>query len=405
VLTKVLECESLLDLVVLNGDLITGENTYKENSTAYLDQIVAPMLAHHLTWASTYGNHDSDYNISHQGILEREQHWPNARTQQMVHGPNAGVSNYYLPVYGSDCRTIDAAGCTPRLLLWFFDSRGGFLYQEKDASGGRVGQADWVDESVVAWYTATSAALHQQHGRIIPSLAFVHIPVYASLALQEKGVDLHRQPGINDDVPLAPQAGGWCSDGSNTPGCIYGGQDVPFMHALSTSPGLMALFSGHDHGDTWCYKWDTQLPGMAFGGNGLNLCFGQHSGYGGYGNWIRGARQVKITERKLKDLAVDTYIRLESGAAVGAVTLNSTYGRDVYPQTPNDMTYCPTCNYSTITPMPGTSASESSPWLRVNDPYGTGMPCAGCFSIPMGDWIRQFLLFLQKRLMAARIRY
>ena len=27
-------------------------------------------------------------------------------------------------------------------------------------------------------------------------------------------------------------------------------------------------------------------------GNGINLCFGQHSGYGGYGNWIRGSRQV-----------------------------------------------------------------------------------------------------------------
>jgi hypothetical protein len=367
VLNKVLDYEASLDLVVLNGDLITGENTYKENATTYIDQIVGPMVSRSLPWASTYGNHDSDYNISRGAILEREQQWPNARTKQMVFGPNTGVTNYYLPVYGSDCKSADGTGCTPSLLLWFFDSRGGFLYQQKDPSGNRVGQPDWVDESVVAWYTTTSAALQQQYGRIIPSLAFVHIPVNASLALQGKGVDSHRQPGINDDVPLAQQAGGWCADGSNAPGCNYGGQDVPFMRAITSTPGLMALFSGHDHGDTWCYKWDSQLPGMAFSGNGLNLCFGQHSGYGGYGNWIRGARQVKITEEQLKSLAVNTYIRLESGASVGAVTLNSTYGSDVYPQTPNDKTYCPTCDYSSVTPMPGTNNRGDSQQYRLAD--------------------------------------
>ena len=44
-------------LVVLNGDLITGENTYLENSTDYLDRIVAPLVRRDLRWASTYGNH------------------------------------------------------------------------------------------------------------------------------------------------------------------------------------------------------------------------------------------------------------------------------------------------------------------------------------------------------------
>jgi hypothetical protein len=91
---------------------------------------------------------------------------------------------------------------------------------------------------------------------------------------------------------------------------------------------------------------------MTVAGSGVNLCFGQHSGYGGYGNWIRGARQVLVSLSKLKELAVDTWIRLESGAVVGSVTLNATYGEDVYPATPDDMTYCPTCNYSVVTPKP-----------------------------------------------------
>ena len=44
-------------------------------------------------------------------------------------------------------------------------------------------------------------------------------------------------------------------------------------------------------------------------------------------------------------LSTRTYIRLESGASVAAVTLNRTYGEDIYyPANPNDKTKCPTCD-------------------------------------------------------------
>ncbi|KAK3385752.1 Metallo-dependent phosphatase-like protein [Podospora didyma] len=331
VIKKVLDAEPDTALVVLNGDLITGEDTFAENSTHYIDQIVKPFLDRGLTWASTYGNHDSDFNISRTDILAREQRWSNSRTAQMVSNDNAGVTNYYLPVYAADCDTSSVSNCTPALLLWFFDSCGGFLFQQRNATTGeRVGQPDWVDKSVIEWFNKTSQHLASQAGgKVVPSLAFVHIPTSASLALQRQGLDPHRQPGINDDIPVAQQG--------------HGMEDVPFLQALIATPGLMALFSGHDHGDTWCYKWDTQLPSMALKGNGINLCFGQHSGYGGYGNWIRGARQVVVSKDRLLDLAIDTYIRLESGDVVGAVSLNSTYGQDLYAATPNDKTKCPTC--------------------------------------------------------------
>lgn len=341
---KILDAESRTDLVVLNGDLITGENTFLENSTHYVDQIVLPMARRGLTWASTYGNHDNDYNISAADILARERQWPNSRTTQMVLEPGAGVSNYYLPVYPADCHPA-LHDCSPELLLWFFDSRGGFQFQRKDpTTGKRVGQPNWVDHRVVDWFQRTNAQLVRRAGRAIPSLGFVHIPTNASLVLQEAGIDPHRQPGINDDEPLSQQAQGWCRDGTSDGGCSYGGHDVPFMRAIASTPGFVALFSAHDHGDTWCDKWNGVLAGMDVGGGGVNLCFGQHSGYGGYGNWIRGARQVVVSLEDLADLAIGTYIRLESGASVGAVMLNSTYGQDRYPATPNDRTECPTCS-------------------------------------------------------------
>lgn len=270
----------------------------------------------------------------------------------MVFGKEAGVSNYYLPVHGADDHGFTGA---PEMLLWFFDSRGGAYFQKLDDQGNEVGQPDWVDLSVVEWFKETNAFLMNQHKKVIPSLAFVHIPTNASQAAQsEVRIDPHGEPGVNDDYILAQQAQGWCEDGSNDSSCEYGGQDVPFMEGLVDTPGMIAVFSGHDHGDTWCYKWDSLLPGMTVRGNGLNLCFGQQSGYGGYGNWIRGGRQVLVTEPMLRDLAVDTWIRLESGGVVGSVSLNATYGEDIYPATPDTMTYCPTGNYSVITSMPGT---------------------------------------------------
>lgn len=342
VINEILDVESQ-QLVVLNGDLVTGENTYLENSTDYLDKIVAPLVQRDLSWASTYGNHDSDFNLSRENILAHERLYHNARTTQMVFGREAGVSNYYLPVYPHK------KSSKPALLLWLFDSRGGFYYRAKTAAGDRVGQPNWVDQSVVDWFVTTNQELTASHGGPLPSLAFVHIPTYASRVLQtEAGVRKHYQPGINDDYPLAPQGQRWCAGGVNDGSCEYGGQDVPFMQAIASTPGLMALFSGHDHGDTWCYKWDTQLTGMNVAGSGVNLCFGQHSGYGGYGTWARGSRQVLVREETIKDienLEVETWIRLENQNVVGAVTLNSTYGQDRYPATKNTHSECPTCDY------------------------------------------------------------
>ena len=65
---------------------------------------------------------------------------------------------------------------------------------------------------------------------------------------------------------------------------------------------------------------------MSLAGNGLHLCFGRHSGYGGYGSWTRGSRQVKFHLANPGE--VQTWIRLETGEASGNVTLNGTYGSD-----------------------------------------------------------------------------
>lgn len=191
--------------------MITGENGFLENATVYIDQIVTPLVQRGLTWASTYGNHDHQFNLSAEAILARERQWPNSRTNQMVFDVDAGVSNYYLPVYNDNCP--DEYACVPELLLWFFDSKGGFRFQQKNATGSLIGLPNWVDNTVTKWWQDTNQELVLKYQKIIPSLAFVHIPTYASYAIQAAGVDPYTEPGINDDYPLAPQAQGWCPDG------------------------------------------------------------------------------------------------------------------------------------------------------------------------------------------------
>ena len=360
VMETVLDAEPQTDLVVLNGDLITGENTFLENSTHYIDQLVQPMLRRNLTWASTYGNHDSDLNISTTDILAREHRYPNSRTTSMVSHPDAGVSNYYLPVYPAVCRRNNP--CRPILVLWFFDSRGGFARSSSPPiTATPIPIPNWVYPHVAAWFRQAHARLNPNtHTPPIPSLAFFHIPTRASFTLQQAGLDPHRQPGLDDDGPLDHQAKGWCPDDDDDDdnnnnnningtkltekGCDYGGQDAPFMAALADTPGLLAVFSGHDHGETWCARW-----GGGGSGNdtaptkkgGVVLCFGQHSGYGGYGSWIRGGRQVGVSVEGLREGEVETWVRLESGKVVGRVRLNATYGRDGYPETPDERTRLP----------------------------------------------------------------
>src|ERR1700761_2972066 len=136
------------DLAILNGDLISGDDTCLSNSTDYLDIIVKPLVSYNIPWASTYGNHDNDYNLSSKALLKREQRYKTlAYTRSMVNSATAGVTNYYLPIYSSNTRSS-----TPLLLLWFFDSQGGTKFQKLDAHGNKIHIPGVVDRSVVEWF-------------------------------------------------------------------------------------------------------------------------------------------------------------------------------------------------------------------------------------------------------------
>lgn len=293
--------------VVLNGDLITGENTFASNSTKYVDRIVAPLVQRGIPWGSTYGNHDSKYNLSRAGILREEHKYELSLTRHQ--GPRSetdGVSNYMIPLrpqYGKD----------PVALFWFFDSRGGSQHDPTNEDN----IPNWVSPKTAAWFRRRSKDAIERWG-VLPSFAFVHIPMRAFVELQQSAsanVSGPHYPGLNADVPLAQQG-----DGT---------QSVPFMQALLDTPGLHSIYSGHDHGDSWCGRWlNTTLPGKT--ASRPFLCFCKHSGFGGYGSWNRGVRILELTFDYFAVLKVNTWVRMQQGTVVTAVSLNETYGQDRY---------------------------------------------------------------------------
>ncbi|KAJ5894603.1 hypothetical protein N7495_006294 [Penicillium taxi] len=298
--------ETQPQLVVLNGDLISGEATKADNADQYLDEVVAPLVSAGKLWASTYGNHDSNPNLDPlKDIYEKEQSYSNSLTKRMVSGSKAGITNYYLPVYPQ--KTSESI---PALILWFFDSKGGNYAKNRgdNRSGAR---GDWA----IDWFHEAKANLTTEYGRVIPSIAFYHIPVHAMFAFQKKGVDLNKTPGINGETVVSQGSGD----------TNYTGQDSRFMRALLDTKGLMATFSGHDHQDDWCFKWD----GHNMTGDGIHMCYGRRTGYGGYGDAVRGARQILLNQENFKH-ELQTWVRLEDGNISAPITLNSTYGKDQY---------------------------------------------------------------------------
>ncbi|KAJ5712167.1 hypothetical protein N7488_006323 [Penicillium malachiteum] len=115
------------DLVVLNGDLISGEATNGNDSGTYLHQIFSPLVDAGKVWASTYGNHDSEINLDPmKHIFHEETQYPNSLTQSMISPTKAGISNYYLP--------------------------GGHLPKSQSTESDSLLRGDLVDESVVEWF-------------------------------------------------------------------------------------------------------------------------------------------------------------------------------------------------------------------------------------------------------------
>ncbi|KAL6074992.1 Phosphatase dcr2 [Balamuthia mandrillaris] len=266
------------DFVVFSGDQVTGNNIH-DNATVYWGQALKPVLEAGYRWSIVFGNHDdlADGTNGHrEDLLKFDTSFTNSYSQ---FGPRDihGLSNYYLAIYPP---SSDELPPVPLSLLYFLDS-----------GGGTIPEIVYPDQ--VEWYIKTSAMLQSSYGKALPSLAFFHIPTEQYVNAFNPQVCF----GVQQD-DIAPQQS---SNG--------------LLDAFQKMGDVKASFVGHNHGNDWCCPTKQSIK----------ICYGRHTGYGGYGAWARGSRIIQVQiEKSSGAWKVQSWVRMEDGTVVDGGTIAAT---------------------------------------------------------------------------------
>ncbi|KAI3472235.1 hypothetical protein Pfo_029723 [Paulownia fortunei] len=294
------------DFVIYLGDVIMANNIMIKNASFYWDQAVSPTRFRGIPWSSIFGNHDDapfEWPMewfSETGIPQL--HCPAANASSAggeecsfrgttrlelmrseieqntlsysKYGPQnlwPSVSNYVLKL-SSSSNSQEAV-----VYMYFFDSGGG-SYPEV------------ISNAQVKWFQRKSEELNPDSR--VPEIIFWHIPSKAYKKVSPKfNVHRHCVGSIFLEDVAAQEA------------------EMGIMKVLEQRPSVKAVFVGHNHGLDWCCPYKK-----------LWLCFARHTGYGGYGNWPRGARILEINQQPF---SLKSWIRMEDGHLHSEVLLSS----------------------------------------------------------------------------------
>lgn len=271
------------DLIILGGDQLTANNVI-ENATAYYDILANFLETQGIPYALVFGNHDDQaYEewfpngtmIPHPPKTSRTQLlWSDQRHALSLsrEGPPSvfGVSNYMLPVYNGVEEKV-------KLQVVLMDSGGGMLPQEI------------VQSQLGEWYQS-------QRLDGIDAVAFQHIPTK----------EFYYRGGGGDAA---------CSgfDGESGIAALQHDPVGEIFTLIRQDTRLHFLAVGHNHGNSYCCPTN---DGARTTESRLHVCFGRHSGYGGYSKkgWTKGGRVYEVTLDTDRNLAEwKSWVRLENG--------------------------------------------------------------------------------------------
>ena len=268
------------DLVILNGDNITGGCDTPLEMHQAMNNVVQPMEERAVPWAITFGNHDEDSTpksgIDEAGMLAFYRSY-----RYNVNGPTArGVTGQ-----GNSNILIDGSNGRPAFNVWLLDS--GRYAPELLAGQDFEGYPhwDWLRMDQVKWYYDTSVQLERKAGHAVPSLMFIHIPLWEyrfmwfgsvdgrTDADHERGRARHRIEGERNE--------------EECPGPFNSGM----FSAIQQRGDVRGVFCGHDHVNTYSGDYYGVLLGYAG-----NTGFGTYGLSGPERNRLRGARVYDLDE-------------------------------------------------------------------------------------------------------------
>ncbi|MGG1397639.1 metallophosphoesterase family protein [Bacillus salipaludis] len=290
-MNKVLDSEKP-DFVVLNGDIITGGCNSELEMRQAMNNVAQPMEQRGIKWAVTFGNHDEDSTpkggLDEEAMLKFYMAYKYNVNQPGVSGIN-GTGNMNLLIR-------DSAGKKAAFNLWLLDSG---RYAPKTIAGQDFSGYptwDWIRSNQVNWYFETSKKLEKQFGYKVPSLMFIHIPLwehrYMWFDSVDSRTDIDHARAIEKHQIVGERNEEEC------PGPINSGM----FSAMLDRGDVKGVFCGHDHVNTYM--------GNYFG---ILLGYSGSTGFGAYGlpgaerNRLRGARVFNLDETKA-DVLVETHM-------------------------------------------------------------------------------------------------
>jgi Calcineurin-like phosphoesterase len=263
-----------IDLVIFSGDQLTGNNV-DGNATVYYDRLGDLMDEMKLPYAMIFGNHDDmDFIANYpDGLIAQHP----ARTLRHALAVSDRRHRQSLTPLGP----VDIFGVSNGILSVYHPIDGSLVLQVVllDSGGGSLAQQ--IVANQLDWYQS-------QRQLNIPAIAFQHIPTDQ---FQYGGENTSSVcAGYNGENGIAPL--------DNDPT-----GEISRLAQIDTK--LLVLAVGHNHGNSYCCE--QQQPTTV-------LCFGRHSGYGGYGTWDRGARVYTFSWDDSTTLrSWHTYVRLQYG--------------------------------------------------------------------------------------------
>jgi len=243
------------DLVIITGDVVVSwgaAESWKE--------VTRPMVEAKVPFAVTFGNHDAETDITTSQVLEILKTIPYNVTYN-ANNNISGVGNCSLPIKSSD-------GSQDKWVLYLFDSHD----YPKDKT---FGYYDWIKHDQIDWYRNQSDYYTQKDGKILPSLAFFHIPLPEYVQVQY----ISSLIGTKKDDVCAPNL------------------NSGLFSSLLDKRDVLGVFTGHDHNNDYLVDANGEIC----------LAYGRKTGYNSAYKEVleRGSRVINLYE---DDRCFNTYI-------------------------------------------------------------------------------------------------
>ena len=267
------------DLVVLGGDNVVAD----KNMANGIKQLVDIFIANETYFTVVFGNHDHQQDLTDDEQLVVYQQHGGKYCLAFDEDPNlAGTATHALPILGSKSDET-------KFMLYMFDSND----YVRDENGKELGLGyDCVNEDQIEWYKATSKAVEAAEGKKVPAMAFQHIIVgeIFDVLFHESSVELGAlTPSYNGKTySFFPKLEN-IEDGFlfefPCPGYYNYGQ----FDAMVERGDVIAIFSGHDHPNTFVTELD-----------GIKIINSGGATYHSYGSeFSRGMRMITLNENDL----------------------------------------------------------------------------------------------------------